>query len=69
MVGMELVLTVTTGTRFSAWVPGWFTMRRPLSRTSVLPVPSARRLIEAVSPRASFRLPMVRVVLKATSPS
>jgi hypothetical protein len=69
ITGIELVFTVTTGTRFSACVPGWFTIRRPLSSTSVLPVPSARRLIEAVSPRASLRLPMVRVVLNATSPS
>ena len=72
LVGMALALTVTTGTRFSACVPGWLTIRRPLSSTSVFPVPSARRLIDAVSPRAALTPPTLLTplaLLNPTSPS
>ena len=66
---MELVFTVCTGTKFSVCVPGAKFRRRPLSSTSVLPVPRLRRLIDEVSPRASLRLPVVRDAWNCTSPA
>ena len=67
--GNELVLTVWTGTRFSVWLPGASTARRPFSKARVLPVPRLRRFSEATSPRASFRLPVVRASWNCTSPA
>ena len=67
--GSELVFAVCTGTKFSVCVPGVKIMRRPLTRTNVLPVPTLRRLIEALSPRASLRLPVVRASWNCTSPA
>lgn len=68
--GMALVLYVSTGTRLSsARLVGWFTTRRPLSRTSVLPTPRLRRLTEPTSPRAAFELLGRYELLNVTSPS
>jgi hypothetical protein len=64
-----LVFAVCTGTKFSVWVPGAGTTRRPLSSISVLPVPRLRRLTDDVSPRASLRLPVVRASWNCTSPA
>jgi len=45
-------------------------MRRPLRSISVLPVPIARRLIDATSPRAEFTPPETfSVLLNPTSPN
>ena len=47
-VGTTLELALLTGTKLpptsSVWKPAAFTMRRPFSSTSVLPVPTLRRL-------------------------
>ena len=68
-MGSEFVLAVCTGTKFSVCVPGVRIRRRPLTSTNVFPVPTPRKLIEALSPRASFRLPVVRASWKFTSPA
>ena len=49
--GIELMLTVVTGTEFSVCEPGCWTRRRPFNKVRVLPVPMLRKLIEATSPR------------------
>ena len=67
--GIALVFGVVTGTKFSVWVPGCRTDRRPFSSIRVLPVPRLRRLSEATSPRASFRFPVVRASWNWTSPA